>query len=79
MQAGEYLEVSGVLENVTSLTVNDQQFEISFTVDGVDFTSYTDCTKAHSEALTEGTPVTVQYGYIGRDLAIYRIYINEAE
>lgn len=74
---GEVLEVSGVMTNV-SITEDAHQDEalsdVAFTVDGEEFTFALD--QEQTAWFAEGGEVTVQYGYAGDELLLYRVYVE---
>ncbi|MBQ8579850.1 MAG: hypothetical protein IJ448_04070 [Oscillospiraceae bacterium] len=75
---GDYAEVSGEL-NAIVITRNDSReeelYDIEFQIGDVVFSTQNSYTAAQKAYFTEDRTVTVQYGYLGREMMIYRIIV----
>ena len=75
---GNYSQISGPLENVTITEGgyrDETLMDVTFTVSDMDISSaYGPEQMAY---FRDGTEVTIQYGWVGEELMIYRIYAVE--
>lgn len=76
----DYSQVSGPLEDVTITEGgyrDESLMDVTFTVSGIEFP----CAYGPEEIgyFEEGREMTIQYGWVGEDLVIYRIYAAERE